>query len=122
MTGIPESVLAAIALCGPPDATKQPCPLPTASPPAIAAWAQPGVTSNFEPMIIGGSVGARKGRPACAHEGVWGLDFVGKWRLKRVKLFWPFKTTEREAVHGKDPTHYENKLPETPAPPVIKKL
>src|SRR5215204_6176013 len=114
MTGIPECVLAALALSGPPDVQAQPCPPPTASPPAVARWAQPAVTPSFEPVLVGGSAGARHGRPACGHEGVWGLDFVGRGRLKRVKLLWPFKTVEREPVHGKDPTHFENKLPETP--------
>lgn len=123
MTGIPDGVLAALALCGPPDVAPQsPCPPPTMQPPAVACWARPSVTPNFEPVIVGGSVGAKNGRPAATNEGVWGLDFVGRWRLKRVKLFWPFKTVEREPRLGKDPTHYDNKSPETPAPPVIKKL
>jgi hypothetical protein len=123
MTGIPESVLAALALCAPPDAPQQsPCPPPTKSPPPVACWAQPAVTPNFETVQVGGSVGAKRGRQASTQEGVWGLDFLGRWRIKRVKLLWPFKTFEREPVHGKDPTRYENKLPETPPPPVIKKL
>jgi hypothetical protein len=122
MTGIPDCVLAALAFCGPPAATPPPCPPPTVGPPPVASWAQPAVTPNFEPVLVGGSVGTKRGRPAAPHEGVWGLDFVGKWRLKRVKLLWPFKTVEREPRHGKDPTHYDTKLPETPPPPVIKKL
>ena len=123
MTGIPDCVLAALALCGPPAArTPCPCPPPTVAPPAVAPWARPGVSPHFEPVLVGGSVGERRGWPAERHEGVWGLDFIGRWRPKRVKLWWPFKTCEREPQHGKDPTHYDNKLPETPAPPVITKL
>ena len=118
MTGIPECVIAALAFGGPPAAL----PLPTACPPALAPWARPAVTPNYQPRLVGGGVGPKHGRAPTAEEGVWGLDFLGRWRLRRVKLWWPREAAEREPKPGKDPTHYENKLPETPAPPLLRKL
>ena len=95
------------------------------NPHTVAPWAIPATGPYFFGYRIGGSVASSRsaaGRPPLPDEGTWGLDFGGRLFTKRVRLRWPTFVREKEPRPGKDPQHYKLDQPETPAPPILKKL